>query len=70
MGDHGKDFRSSLINGTKAPSLSIEAKREHAKQRLGNHYVLRGGTPDWTRPTVLPAWIASRPGAFERTAGI
>jgi len=68
--DHAKEFRTSLIHGTKAPALSIEAKREHAKQRLGSRYVLAGGTPDWTRPTVLRAWLATRPGAFDRTAGI
>lgn len=68
--DLGMNFRQSLIHGTKPPVLSNEAKREHAKQRLGGRYVLAGGTPDWSRPTVLTAWLASRPGAFQRTAGI
>ena len=70
MTDHGNTHRAALIAGLPAPKLSIEAKRFAAIKHLGNHYVLKGGTPDWTRPTVLTAWISKRWGYASRVAGL
>ena len=70
MTDHGKIHRAALIAGQPAPKLSIEAKRFAAIQFLGSHYVLAGGRPDWSRPTVLPAWIGARPGSSLRVSGL
>ena len=70
MTDFGKPHRAALIAGKSAPVLSLEAKRFAAINYLGRHHVLAGGRPDWTRPTVLPAWLANRSGAIQRTAGL
>lgn len=69
MTDHGKAHRAALIAGQPAPELSMEAKRFAAKQYLGDRHVLQGGKADWSRPTILPAWISGRPGAVQRSAG-
>jgi len=69
MIDYAKNIRRALIDGDKSPTLSPDTKLYMAKRALGEKAVFAGGTPDWTKPTVLPAWIAGRPGAIERTAG-
>ena len=64
--DHAKHIRESLIAGEKTQQASLEAKRYRAKMILGDRYVLAGGSPDWSRPTVLTAWMVSRIGAHWR----
>ena len=66
--DHAKNIRTALINGEKSPPLSAEAKIAQAKRVLGDRYILNGGKADWSRPTVLPHWLANRPGAVQRAA--
>ena len=70
MTDHGKTHRAALIAGNEAPKLSHAAKLQIAINRLGNRYVLAGGNPDWTRPTVLTAWISNRAGSALRVSGL
>lgn len=70
MTDHGKIHRAALIAGDAAPKLSHAAKVQIAINRLGPRYVLAGGCPDWTRPTVLPAWISARAGSASRVSGL
>jgi hypothetical protein len=69
MTDYGKPHRAALIAGTPAPRLSNEAKVAFATKQLGERHILQGAKPDWSRPTILPQWIAGRPGAFQRIAG-
>ena len=70
MTDHGKIHRAALIAGEDAPKLSHAAKLQIAINRLGPRYVLAGGCPDWSRPTVLTAWISTRSGSASRVAGL
>ena len=70
MTDHGKTHRAALIAGEDAPKLSHAAKLQIAINRLGPRYVLAGGRPDWSRPTVLTAWISNRAGSASRVSGL
>jgi hypothetical protein len=70
MTDYGKAHRQALIAGQPAPRLTNEAKCHIATRYLGNRHILAGGNPDWTKPTILPAWLSGRPGAVERTAAL
>lgn len=70
MNDYGKSHRAALIAGNESPKLSHAAKVQIAINRLGPRYVLAGGKPDWSRPTVLPEWISRQDGAASRVAGL
>ena len=70
MTDHGKIHRAALIAGDESPKLSHAAKLQIAINRLGPRYVLAGGCPDWSRPTVLTAWISNRAGSASRVSGL